>query len=144
MVKVTGAAQIPCPTSPAIVPAAVNGAAGTADRNFFPRRTRVRRRPSGSPNIPCTRHCGRNPGNVYVSASRRRLRAFGIHTSCQIFRSAQHVWNPVKPGAASTSAPRNRPHEFTMTHIKFHCLILSSSVSTQFQARGITDPLRGT
>lgn len=35
MVKVTGAAQIPCPTSPAIVPAAVNGAAGTADRNFF-------------------------------------------------------------------------------------------------------------
>jgi len=94
------AGQIPCAAVPTVVPAAVNSAAAPAGR-FFPRRTRVTSRARGSPNIPSTRASGRNPGNVYASASRRNLRALGIAKSCQVSTPSQPSPNCLKsrPGS---------------------------------------------
>jgi hypothetical protein len=97
---VIGAGQIPNSSLPSVVPPVVNRTEAATDR-FFPRRTRVMSRAFGSPNIPWTRWSGRNPGNVYASANRRRLNDFGIRTSCQLSGPSQCASGTMKIGLAS-------------------------------------------
>jgi hypothetical protein len=144
MVKVTGAAQIPCPTSPAIVPAAVNGAAGTADRNFFSPPNEGEETPLGIAEYPLHASLRAESGKRVCIRQPATFTCFWHPHIMPNFPIRSTRMEPRETRRGIDLAPRNRPHEFTMTHIKFHCLILSSSVSTQFQARGITDPLRGT
>ncbi len=66
-----------------LVPARLRSATAAADC-FFERRSRVMTRAFGSPKMPRTVCCGRTPGNVYASHSRRcRLLEFAIPRSCQ-------------------------------------------------------------
>src|SRR5467141_3649901 len=62
-----------------VVPAHLDMTAAPAAR-FFERRLSVITRAFGSPKMPCTVGCGRNPGNQYVSQSRRlRFAVRAIH-----------------------------------------------------------------
>src|SRR5438876_10425632 len=73
------ARKITHPPNFPVVPAHLDMTAAPAAR-FFERRFSVITRAFGSPKMPCTVGCGRNPGNQYVSQSRRlRFAVRAIH-----------------------------------------------------------------
>src|SRR5713101_161507 len=93
-----------------IVPARVHATAAAADC-FFERRTRMTTRAFGSPNTPRTVGCGRNPGKVYVSHSRRgRFAEFGIGSGWQIPTPCEMPESQYPQGFLPCS-----PHQITRT-----------------------------
>lgn len=95
------AGQIAYPPRLAVVPAELIRAARTADR-FFPRRTRVTTRASGSPNTPLTCACGRKPGNRYAS-SRRRCLAWDLAMTKACQKSGRRRWTAYSTPARGAS-----------------------------------------
>src|SRR5207245_9298963 len=108
------AREIAHPALFAVVPSAPHATAGPAGR-FFDRRVSVMIRAWGSPKIPMTVRLGRNPGEQYVSHSRRGCRGVGMRRSCAIPASALQRFRPLPERLSAPSAPSFHPLTSTKT-----------------------------
>jgi len=99
-----GTGQVAYPAYLPIVPTAVPPATG-ATSCFFERRARVITRAFGSPKTPLTFVWGRNPGKVYASRRRLRLRGVVIRKACQFSSLRQPSENLYRPALSSCRTP---------------------------------------
>ena len=119
--------QIPHSSCSSVVPATLHPCATAACR-FFDRRTRLIMRAFGSPKIPRTVGCTRNPLNAYVSHNRRtRFFDVAIATPCQNSRYPKMLQGRSSSGFHTDSRPKFT-HSNTRRSIIINGRILTRNV----------------